>query len=281
MLSGLSTRVRIGTAASIVVLTIAGVVWLVIAAQTPEVAAVADTTAPITAADPTTSATAEPSVTVTDAGIGPGDLIATIAGDTVDVYDAAGDSSPREILGRFSYYGNVRTFMGLETRDVEGDEWIHVQLPEYPTNTTGWVKASEVTVDSTDVVINVYLDEREVELVADGDVELTSTAVIGAEASPTPLGTFFIADPVDFTADPTGTYGAYALGLSAYSETLKTFKGALPQIALHGTNSDKYFGEDVSNGCVRLPDAFIRELAARTSLGTPVVIHQSRGAADT
>lgn len=239
---------------------------------------------PVAAAEPTVGTVTAPSVSASTAplpkvgGLAPGDVVATIAGDTVDVYDDPSDATARESLGRFSYYGNVRTFMGLEVKDVDGTEWLHVQLAEYPNNSVGWVKADQVTTDSTDLLINVYLDEREVELVRDGDVELTSTAVIGAAESPTPLGTYFIADPVDFTSNPTGIYGAYALGLSAYSETLETFKGALPQIAIHGTDSAKYFGDAVSNGCVRLPDDTIRELAADTALGTPVVIHQNRDA---
>jgi lipoprotein-anchoring transpeptidase ErfK/SrfK len=254
-----------------------GVTVAVVASRSEPTTVAAPTVAPITASDP--SASVAPVEPPTVEAIAPGDIVATIKGDTVGVYDNAGDATPRENLGRFSYYGNVRTFMGLETVDVDGDQWIHVQLPEYPNNSTGWVKAAEVTTDSTDLLVNVYLDEREVDLVESGDVQLTSTAVIGAEESPTPLGAYFIADPVDFTADPSGTYGAFALGLSAYSETLETFKGALPQIALHGTNTDKYFGEAVSNGCVRLPDDTIRELAQKTALGTPVVIHQSRAEA--
>lgn len=237
------------------------------------------------AAQPTQAAISAPSISPSAqalpelGGLAPGDLVATIAGESVDVYDNPGDAAARESLGTFSYYGNMRTFMGLDTLDVDGTEWIQVQLPEYPNNSQGWIKADQVTTSSTDMLINIYLDEREVDLLEAGDVELTSTAVIGAEASPTPLGAYFIADPVDFTSNPTGVYGAYALGLSAYSETLETFKGALPQIAVHGTNSTKYFGQAVSNGCIRLPDDMIRTIAADTALGTPVVIYQNRAAA--
>ncbi|WP_430868419.1 L,D-transpeptidase [Demequina aurantiaca] len=273
----MSRRAWMATAAG-VALAVALVAALVIGSRPDQAVPLAEptqgpTTAPITAPS-IAAASAAPLPEV--AGIAPGDIIATISGDTVDVYDAPGDGAPRETLGRFSYYGNVRTFMGLETAEIAGEQWIHAQLPEHPNNTIGWIKADQVTTDSTTTLVNVYLDEREVDLINDGTVELTSTAVIGATASPTPLGAYFIADPVDFTANPTGTYGAYALGLSAYSETLETFKGALPQIALHGTTSDSFFGEAVSNGCVRLPDETIRALAAQTALGTPVVIYQSR-----
>lgn len=271
----MTARAWLGLGASIFL--VAGLVLIIVGtrpSQEPPGPASAATTGPITAADPSTSPAPIDFPEVS--GLAPGDLIATIAGDTVGIYDAAGDATPRESLSRFSYYGNVRTFLGLETKDIDGVKWIHAQLPEYPNNSTGWIKADEVTVSSTDMLINVYIDEHEVDLLSDGEVELTSTAVMGADASPTPLGTYFVADPVDFTSNPTGTYGAFALGLSAYSETLETFKGALPQIALHGTNSDKYFGQSISNGCIRLPDDAIRELAVKVTLGTPVVIHQHR-----
>lgn len=262
------------------VVAVAAIAAGVVLASRPdsEPAVVVDnTTAAITAPD--SSISPSPADIPEVSGLAPGDLVATIAGDTVGIYDEPGDDSPRETLGRFSYYGNVRTFMGLATKDVDGTAWIHVQVPEYPNHTTAWVKADEVTTGTSDLRVNVYLDEREVDLLKDGAVELTSTAVVGAAKSPTPLGNYFIADPVDFTSNPSGTYGAYALGLSAYSETLETFKGALPQIALHGTNSTKYFGQAVSNGCVRLPDSTIREMAADTALGTPVSIYQNRDAA--
>lgn len=234
-------------------------------------------TAAITAANP--SAPPAPLNFPKVERLAPGDLIATITGDTIGIYDAAGDATARANLERFSYYGNVRTFMGLDTTEIDGAKWIYVQLPEYPNHSTGWIKADQVTVSSTDMRVNVYLDEREVDLLRDGDVQFTSTAVVGAANSPTPLGTYFITDPVDLTANPTGVYGAYALGLSAYSETLTTFKGALPQIALHGTNSTQHFGESISNGCIRLPDEQIRALASATTVGTPVVIYQNRNAA--
>ncbi|WP_062213273.1 L,D-transpeptidase [Demequina oxidasica] len=230
-------------------------------------------TAPAIAAPPT-----EISMPKVD-GIGPGDLVATIAGETIGIYDNPGDATPRENWSRLSYYSNPRTFMGLTTKDVDGTQWILAQLPEYPNNTEGWIRADEVTIASTDMRVNVYLDEREVDLLRDDKVQMTSTAVVGTAATPTPLGTYFISDPVDLTASPNGIYGAHALGLSAYSETLETFKGALPQIALHGTSSAKYFGQAASNGCVRLPDEAIRALAAEAALGTPVVIHQSRNSA--
>ena len=57
--------------------------------------------------------------------------------------------------------------------------------------------------------------------VLDGDqVVLQSQTVIGTPATPTPKGTFYVTDPVDLRSHPNGSYGAFALGLSGYSEVL-------------------------------------------------------------
>jgi len=279
MLSALNPRARAAIGAGLIALTAAAIAWAVLTTGAPQATAKAqaDTTDPITATYPSSSASADASVTV--AGIGPGDVVATIVGETVDVYESAGDATPRETLTRFSYYGSVRTFMGLDSQEIDGASWLQVQLAEYPNGSQGWILQDQVEVASTNVRVNVYLDEREVDLLRGDTVELTSTAVIGAKASPTPLGTYFVSDPVDFSANTTGAYGAYALGISAFSETLETFKGGLPQIALHGTNSPQFFGQEASNGCVRLPNDVILELADSAALGTPVAIYQSRDAA--
>ena len=73
------------------------------------------------------------------------------------------------------------------------------------------------------------------------------------------MGTFYITDPVDLRSSPGGAYGAYALGLSG-------------QIAIHGTNNPELVGRNISNGCVRVPNDAILEIAKQAPLGTPVVI---------
>jgi lipoprotein-anchoring transpeptidase ErfK/SrfK len=96
--------------------------------------------------------------------------------------------------------------------------------------------------------------------------------VIGAPRTPTPLGTFFITDPVDLKSNPNGAYGAYALGLSGYSEVLFEFAGGPGQIAVHGTNNPSQVGQDISNGCIRVPNDIILQIADQAPLGTPVII---------
>jgi lipoprotein-anchoring transpeptidase ErfK/SrfK len=94
---------------------------------------------------------------------------------------------------------------------------------------------------------------------------------IGRSFTPTPTGRFFVTvklRPPQISA----VYGAWALGLSGYSEVLEQFGAGDGQIALHGTADPGDLGKQVSNGCVRVDNQAITALARTLPLGTPVVI---------
>ena len=69
-------------------------------------------------------------------------------------------------------------------------------------------------------------------------------------------------------------YGVFAIGTSGLSEKLDSFDGTIPQIALHGTDlPDSSLGQDLSNGCIRMPNDVIVQIAKIAPLlGTPVTI---------
>jgi lipoprotein-anchoring transpeptidase ErfK/SrfK len=96
--------------------------------------------------------------------------------------------------------------------------------------------------------------------------------VNGKAATPTPPGQFYITDPVDLRKNPNTGYGQFALGISGYSDVLTSFKGGPGQLAVHGTNNPGEVGSDISNGCVRVPNEIILQLALQAPLGTPVNI---------
>ena len=211
-------------------------------------------------------------------GLAPGEVVVESGEDGIDLYDAAGDEEPTDHLPRWTALGSPTTLLGFE-RETHGDaEWIQVELPEAPNHRKAWVREADVTVTSTDARIDIYLDERELDFTVGGDVQVTNSVVIGAPESPTPLGVFWVTDPLDFTPNPTGVYGAFALGMNGWSETLDEFNGGPPQLAIHGTNQPELLGENVSNGCIRLPNDVVIEVAETAAPGTPVVVHQSRTA---
>jgi lipoprotein-anchoring transpeptidase ErfK/SrfK len=167
------------------------------------------------------------------------------------------------------------TYYGLPTTVLITDQkpgWLQTLLPIQPNGTSGWVRDTDVTLSQTTMHMQISLSSRYLTLY-DGATKVLDTGVgIGKDATPTPLGFFYVTDPLDLTAKPNGAYGAYALGLSGFSEVLKSFDGGPPQIAVHGDTVAADVGMKVSNGCIRVPNAAIVEIAKRVPLGTPVII---------
>ena len=50
------------------------------------------------------------------------------------------------------------------------------------------------------------------------------------------------------------------------------FNGGPGQLAVHGTNNPSQVGQDISNGCIRVPNDIIVQIADQVPLGTPVII---------
>jgi len=167
-----------------------------------------------------------------------------------------------------TYFGNPLTLM-VTDRTPDG-EWIKVQIPIRPNGTEGWIPARDVDLSSHFVRIEVVLSERSVR-VWDGETLIAETsAVIGEDVTPTPLGTFFVNDLVERFEG--SSYGPYILSLSAFSEALETYGGGVPVIAIHGTSRPELIGGAHSAGCIRIENDMIRFLAEVVPMGTPVTI---------
>jgi lipoprotein-anchoring transpeptidase ErfK/SrfK len=105
----------------------------------------------------------------------------------------------------------------------------------------------------------------------DGQVAVETPVAVGADATPTPTGRFYVTDVID-TGRPNGAYGPFAIGLSAHSDVLDQFAGGDGQIGIHGTNEPASIGTSASHGCVRVPNEVVAALAGTIPLGTPVTI---------
>lgn len=166
-------------------------------------------------------------------------------------------------------FGGPLTLM--VTEGAPGDEWVKVQLPIRPNGQEGWIRTADYSLSSTRVRAEVDLSSRRV-VVYDGEAVVAETdAVIGTETTPTPLGTFFVAAKKKNSADEY-FLGPWALVLSGFSESLESFSGGLPVIAVHGTHRPEQVGQSLSNGCIRVPNEVIEVLAEHVPLGAPVVI---------
>ena len=145
-----------------------------------------------------------------------------------------------------------------------------VQIPKRPNGMTAWVPARQVNVEKVSTRIVVDLSEKRVTLYRDGKRVLNSTAAIGASATPTPTGRFYVNQRL-IPTDKGGPFGPGAVGVSAFSNVLTGWTQGGP-IAIHGTNAPWSIGKAVSNGCIRLPNPVLRKLFDQAFSGTPVLI---------
>jgi lipoprotein-anchoring transpeptidase ErfK/SrfK len=217
------------------------------------------------AAPAPTTTTLPPTTTTT---IPPAASVATTKVPDLQVYDAPGGT---KVLTSFSAKTDYLAPRTLLVTEQQG-EWLKALLPMRPNQSEGWIRMSDVTLSQNPYKITVNLANHELVMTKDGQEVLRSGIVGGSPRTPTPLGTYYITDPVDLRSRPGGAYGAYALGLSGYSEVLFEFNGGPGQIAIHGTNNPELVGQDVSNGCIRVPNDVIVQIATQAPLGTPVVI---------
>jgi L,D-transpeptidase catalytic domain len=148
--------------------------------------------------------------------------------------------------------------------------WYRVQLPLRPNGVTGWVRASDVDLASVTTRVVVDLSARRVELYRNGRRVLATAAAVGAPATPTPIGRFYVNQRL-IPFDARGPFGPGAIGISAFSPVLTRWTQGGP-IAIHGTNEPWSIGRAVSNGCIRVRNAVLHRLFAAVRAGTPVVI---------
>jgi len=178
-----------------------------------------------------------------------------------------------ETVGARRPLTNVRTVLPElgSAVDAHGSRWLHVRLPGRPSGHTGWILAERTRRSSTGWRIDVALSARRVTVYRDGHAIRRFRAVVGAPATPTPRGRFFVEEAVALSAADAG--GPFALALSARSEVLQEFNGGPGQIAIHGTSGlwDP-LGSAASHGCVRLGTRAITWLARRIGSGVPVTV---------
>lgn len=196
-------------------------------------------------------------------------VTATTKGTDIPVYETPAEGAKVvTTLSTQTEYLQPRTLLITDTQPG----WLHALLPMRPNGATGWVREADVTLGSTSFEIKISLSQHHLWLTNAGAPVLDAAVAIGKNQTPTPLGRFYVTDPVDLRSQPSGAYGAFALGLSGYSEVLKSFNGGPGQIAIHGGAWESMLGTDVSNGCVRMLNDVIVPIAQQVPLGTPVTI---------
>ncbi len=163
-------------------------------------------------------------------------------------------------------FGGPLNFVVTETRG----NWAKVMLPVRPNQTEGWINTDTVDLSEHDYKVELRLSDNQLTVYKGSEVIADTTVVVGKDSSRTPTGRFYITDKEN--RDPSGFYGPHVLPLNGYSEQMDIFDDGVPVIAMHGTSRPDLLGQDVSNGCVRLPNEVITQLNADLPLGTPVEI---------
>ena len=210
-----------------------------------------------------------------------------VAWDNQPPPSSAGTLPPRPALPRPDYplqgrystatgwsFDNPTSFKGPLTLLVteQRGPWLKVLVPVRPNGGVGWVAAGDVTLSHVSQHIDLHIADRKLQYFNGAQLVTETQVVVGKDETRTPTGLFFITDKVP-QSDPNGFYGPIALATSAYSEQLDEFDNGVPVIALHGTNRPELVGTAASNGCVRIPNDIVSQIAKDAPLGTPVNIY--------
>lgn len=150
-----------------------------------------------------------------------------------------------------------------------GDSWAKVYVPARPNGTTAWVQTSQFNWGSSNRMLQINVSNNTVTVFEGSSVLLTTSAVTGKSSSPTPRANGWVEE---IMAGPSAAYGPRLISLGIYSEALNSFGGSVPKIALHGTNNPSLMGQYASNGCIRVPNDVISQIAGMIPVGSKVVI---------
>lgn len=195
---------------------------------------------------------------------------ATATGSVVNVYDGP-DGAIREAFASpaRTQFGQVQpaTFWVMETRG----EWLHVLLNRRPNGADGWIHSSEVSLTPMPYHIEISLSSKQLVVYEGSEPILADCVGVGKGSTPTPTGQYFVAETWDLRGKGT-VFGNFALALSAYSNVYEQFMGGNGQIAIHGTSNSANRGKAVSNGCIRVYNPVVGEVARIVPRGTPVII---------
>jgi lipoprotein-anchoring transpeptidase ErfK/SrfK len=204
-----------------------------------------------------------------------GDASAYVAVATTDLTAHAKPRNSGRVLGLFPQttpWGSPTPFLVTQAyRDAAGELWLKVLLPRRPNEWVGWIRPHQVKVRPVAYAVEVDLSARTARLLRDGRLLRSWRVGVGRSFTPTPTGRFYLTVKLR-PPQVSAVYGAWALGLSGYSEVREQFGTGDGQVALHGTADPTDLGRQVSNGCVRLDNQAITTLAETLPLGTPVTI---------
>jgi hypothetical protein len=178
------------------------------------------------------------------------------------------ESKTVDRLRFWTEHQSAEVYLVLESRLVDDRAWLRIRLPGRPNGRTGWVRATalgRLNVVRTQLVV----DRRRARatLRRNGRVIWRAPVGVGAPATPTPAGRFYIRERL--RADG-GLYGPWAFGTSAQSSMRDWWFGGV--VGIHGTDQPGLIPGRPSHGCIRVRNEDLVRLVKRLPVGTPVRI---------
>ena len=193
--------------------------------------------------------------------------VADARGGSIALYNAPGDAAPGDVLDNPTWEGLPLVFLVQQ----QAGDWLEVQVSMRPNEATAWVRAADVTLREVAYRIVVDTGAKRLTAYSRQGVFLDVPVAVGTGSTPTPTGNYFLDGAVKVPYDD-GPYGAYQLSVAAFSNVHYSFGGGIGQIAIHGTNNPALIGTPASNGCVRMTNDDVTQLALTVPVGTPVQI---------
>ena len=134
----------------------------------------------------------------------------------------------------------------------------------------GWVERSTLG-GYRFVTTRLVVDIRSLRatLYRGGGIVFRAAVGVGAPATPTPRGYFYIRDRLTRYASP--FYGPIAFGTSARSPEVTDWPDG-GFVGIHGTDQPWLIPGRVSHGCIRMRNHDIVLLARLMPVGTPVIV---------
>jgi len=123
------------------------------------------------------------------------------------------------------------------------------------------------------IVVSIF--DRKLALIEDGRVVKIYATAVGAPSSPTPVGTYKIAQRIP---NPTWYGPNHKVVGPGKSNPVGTRWMGLSRkgYGIHGTNNPRSIGHNASHGCVRMRNRDVEDLFARVAVGDVVELHSER-----
>jgi hypothetical protein len=176
-------------------------------------------------------------------------------------------------VGRMQFLtsdGQAQVYLALRSYTVSQIRWILISVPGRPNGVAGWVPASALgELHVARQYLRINRETLRAVLFRRGRAIWSAPVGVGRPSLPTPGGHFYVTEKLT----PVGgsMYGPYALGTSAYSQTLTDWPGG-GVVGIHGTDEPQLIPGRPSHGCIRLRNADITRLWGLIDVGTPIEV---------